>query len=509
MSRRVTMGLLFYPRGGSAQVIRYLAAALKGVGWSPNLVCGSLGESGERTHAETFFSGMEVTAADYGPAVAAFEAGRDPVAEPFGMHPSFEDRPDVPDRLFAAVSPELGNGLTAAWAELIERSGLAAPEVLHLHHLTPLQEAFSGRFPDTPLVTHLHGTDLKMIDRAERLTRLAEGLGTDLAAMADRAAAGRAPAPAELPETERELAGETRWEQWRYAAHWLKRLRAAAGRSDRFIVISPHEGEEAARLLDIKGEQVTWIPNGVDTELFDRRPIEAAERLARWREWLVTDARGWAESGEPGSVRATEAELEAFTDHESGEPSPVLLFVGRFLDFKRVPLLVRAYARARPRFERRAPLVIWGGFPGEWEGEHPHTLARRLGVEDVFFAGWHGHTDLARGLPCAEVMVAPSHNEPFGQVFLEAMAAGLPVIATNTGGPLSFVNTEPGAPNGWIVEADDEDSLAGSIVEAVNDTETRRARSNNAYSQIRAGYAWSFLTERFVAVYEEAIRARG
>ena len=143
---------------------------------------------------------MDVTVADYGPAVAAFEAGRDPVAEPFGMHPSFEDRPGVPDRLFAAVSPELGNGLTAAWAELIERSGLAAPEVLHLHHLTPLQEAFSGRFPDTPLVTHLHGTDLKMIDRAERLTRLAEGLGTDLAGMADRAAAGRAPAPAELPE---------------------------------------------------------------------------------------------------------------------------------------------------------------------------------------------------------------------------------------------------------------------------------------------------------------------
>lgn len=46
-----------------------------------------------------------------------------------------------------------------------------------------------------------------------------------------------------------------------------------------------------------------------------------------------------------GSVRATEAELEAFTDPSSGAPSPVLLFVGRFLGFKRVPLLLRAYAR--------------------------------------------------------------------------------------------------------------------------------------------------------------------
>ena len=53
----------------------------------------------------------------------------------------------------------------------------------------------------------------------------------------------------------------------------------------------------------------------------------------------------------------------------------MLLFVGRFTEVKRIPLLIRAYARARERFERRAPLVIWGGFPGEWEGEHPHTVA--------------------------------------------------------------------------------------------------------------------------------------
>ena len=124
MGRRVTMGLLFYPRGGSAQVILYLAAALKDGGWSPDLVCGSLGspESGRMRRRSSPASRSH--AGDYGPPVAAFEAGRDPVAEPFGMHPSFEDRAGVPDRLFAAVSPELGDGLTAAWAKLLERSGL-------------------------------------------------------------------------------------------------------------------------------------------------------------------------------------------------------------------------------------------------------------------------------------------------------------------------------------------------------------------------------------------------
>ena len=180
-------------------------------------------------------------------------------------------------------------------------------------------------------------------------------------------------------------------------------------------MISPHDRDEAKRLL---GAEAEWIPNGVDTGLFDREELGHDERLARWREWLVEDPRGWDESGEPGSIRYSEEDIEALADPDA----PVLLFVGRFLDFKRVPLLVRAYAAARERFDRRAPLVIWGGFPGEWEGEHPHTVAHWLRVPDVFFAGWRGHADLARGLPCCDVMVAPSENEPFGQVFLEAMA---------------------------------------------------------------------------------------
>ena len=315
--------------------------------------------------------------------------------------------------------------------------------MLHLHHLSPLQEAFARTAPDTPLVTHLHGTDLKMIDRIDT--------GED--------------------------AGP-------HAAHWAERLRAAAKRSDRFIVISPHDRDEAKRLL---GAEAEWIPNGVDTNLFDREPLGHDERLERWREWLVEDPRGWDESGVPGSIAYTEEEIEALADPDA----PVLLFVGRFLDFKRVPLLVRAYAAARERFDRRAPLVIWGGFPGEWEGEHPHTVASWLRVPDVFFAGWRGHADLARGLPCCDVMVAPSENEPFGQVFLEAMAAGVPVIATKSGGPLSFVNTEPGAPNGWMVGVDDEAELADAIVEAVNDPAARRERSDNAYGQIRANYSWT------------------
>ena len=54
----------------------------------------------------------------------------------------------------------------------------------------------------------------------------------------------------------------------------------------------------------------------------------------------------------------------------------MLLYVGRYTEVKRIPLLIRAHARARERFDRPAPLVLLGGFPGEWEGEHPLEVVR-------------------------------------------------------------------------------------------------------------------------------------
>jgi D-inositol-3-phosphate glycosyltransferase len=500
MSPKVTMGLLFYPRGGSAQVVRYLRAALVGEGWSSELVCGSLGAPGEPTNAASFFGDAGVRALDYGPALAAFGRGEDPIAHDPPMHPSYEDRADVPDRVFAAVAPALGDHITDAWERFLRGALDGTPGVLHVHHLSPLQEAFARVAPGAPMVTHLHGTDMKLIARIDRLTEVAGALGTDLAGMADRALVGELPAVDDWPQEVRPLVADVRWEQWLHGAHWAERMRGVARASDRLIVISPHDRDEAERLLGVESDRVTCIPNGVDTDLFDRCTVRAEERAARWRRWLVSEPHGWDETGVPGSVRYAEQDIAALAD----PAATVLLFVGRFLDFKRVPLLVRAYAAARDRFDRPASLVIWGGFPGEWEGEHPHTVASTLGLRDVFFVGWRGHADLVLGLQCCDVMVAPSKDEPFGQVYLEAMACGVPVIATRSGGPLSFVNTELGAPNGWMIGVDDEDALAAAMVEAVNAPDTRRARSENAYEQIRSEHSWGALAGQFTEVYEQA-----
>ena len=61
------MALLFFPRGGSAQVARYMARALPRAGWDVRLLSGSLGALGDATNAETFFSGIDVRAVDTAP----------------------------------------------------------------------------------------------------------------------------------------------------------------------------------------------------------------------------------------------------------------------------------------------------------------------------------------------------------------------------------------------------------------------------------------------------------
>jgi glycosyltransferase involved in cell wall biosynthesis len=461
---RIVMTLAFYPRGGSAQVVRYLGGALQTLGNDITVACGSLGPPGVRSNASTFFEGLDVQALDFTEAIEWFDEGRDPMAAPVPIHPSFEDRPGVPDRVFASVDDDAYRLQVAAWQRLLEDVG--PPDVYHIHHLTHVNDAID-RLEARPTIAHLHGTELKMLEQIR-------GGGA---------------------------------ERWAQAAAWDQRLVAAAHRSDRVIVISRTDRDLAIELLELDPARIDIVPNGVDTSSFEPLGLSGGRRLDHWHRWLVEDPQGWDESGLPGTIRYSDDDIDRFfVDATTGELRPTLLYVGRFLDFKRVPLLIRAYAEVRSALGNEAPpLVIWGGYPGEWEGEHPHSVATALGVEGVFFVGWHGHDELATGFNCADVFVAPSVEEPFGQVYLEAMACGMPVIATTTGGPPSFVNTDPERLNGWLVAPDDVDALARAMIEASADMPVRTERGRNARRTVVDGFDWLRIAERVNGIYREIL----
>jgi glycosyltransferase involved in cell wall biosynthesis len=439
---RVVMGVLFFPRGGSAQVIRYLAGSLPDAGWDVSIACGSLGEPGEESNAATFYDGLDVHALDYDGAKEDFQ-------------PSYEDRPGAPDRVFASVDDEGYERLVTAWERQLAESGAGEADVLHLHHLTPIHEAAERSFPDVPRVGHLHGTELLMLREIE--------------------------------------AGPP--EGWDHAEAWAERMRRWARGCERLFVLSPDAVRRVPDLLGVDPERVVWAPNGFDPEGFRHEPASPEERLALWRRWLCEEPRGWDETGEPGSVSYDEEQLEPFR-----EGGPVLLYVGRYTEVKRIPLLIRAYARARERLERPAPLVLLGGFPGEWEGEHPLEVVRETGDPEVFLAGWRGHSDLPAGLNAADLLVLPSVREQFGQVLVEAMACGLPVMAADAHGPAEIVDD---GRTGWLVPPDDEDALVEALVEAAGDADERKRRGEAACEEARERYAWPSLARGVAQIYDD------
>ncbi|HYY06241.1 MAG TPA: glycosyltransferase family 4 protein [Candidatus Limnocylindria bacterium] len=446
------MGLLFFPRGGSAHAAQNLAAALPVAGWDVTILTGSLTVPGCPGDARRFYAGLDVRTVDF---TAALDAPDPLLADP-PLHPSYEDRPGAPDRIMSSLDDRVYEHQVAAWAEALAEAGAAQADVLHLHHLTPLNEAAERVAPGVPVVAHLHGTELLMLEQIE--------------------ARGHHNGP--------------------HAWAWAERLERWAARAERIIVLAETQIERAARLLDIDPERCVRIPNGFDPALFARRPVA---RRAHWRRHLVEAPRGWLPDGEPGSIAYAAEDLAVFGPDE--DPNPVLLYVGRFTEVKRVALLIEAYARARPGFVRPAPLVLLGGFPGEWEGEHPAETIARVGAKDVFLAGWHGHDELPAFLSAADVVVLPSVREQFGQVLVEGMACGLPSIAVDAHGASEIV--EHGE-TGWLVEPDDAGALANALVEAVNRPGERRRRGEAAQAEARSRYAWPALARDVAAVYDAA-----
>jgi glycosyltransferase involved in cell wall biosynthesis len=448
---RVVSALFFFPRGGSAQVTRSLARALPAAGWQMAVVAGSLGRPGEPTHAASFFAEVDVHPLDYSPALE----GADPLAAPVPFPPSYEDRPRAPDRVFAAVDDAAYERLVAAWIDVLARAGADAAELLHLHHLTPANEAASRGFPFVPVLGQLHGSELAMLRTIE---------------------AGAPPG-------------------WRHARVWGRRLRAWAQRCA-LLVVPPGAEAEAALLLGLERARLRGLPSGVELERFWRRPLAGEERFAFWRRWLVEQPAGWDERGRPGSIAYSDEELAPF---RAG--GPIFVYVGRYTAVKRLPLLISAHARAVERLGTAAPLVLVGGHPGEWEGEHPLATARRIGNRQVFLAGWRPHEQLPQALNAADALVLPSVAEAFGLVLVEAMACGLPVIACRTPGPTTIVDD---GRTGWLIPPDDEDALVDALLTAANGREERRAYGRRAQTDSRR-YDWARIAPCFADLYEELL----
>lgn len=226
----------------------------------------------------------------------------------------------------------------------------------------------------------------------------------------------------------------------------------------------------------------------------------AAARRTRYPRTPVVAVHPGIEAGRP------EAGVRDAVRAEWGIAPEALVVgtVGRLQRWKGQHLLLEAVALCAPAVPG-ARLVVVGGSPGGFDAGYPRELRRlasRLGIADrVVFAGWRD--DVARCLSAFDIFVLPSRDEPFGIVTVEAMAAGLPVVATDGGGTREIVAD---GVTGLLVPTGDASAMAGAILRLAGDR--RRAGSLGRAGRARAEEA--FTAERMRAGFAAAVaRAAG
>lgn len=185
-------------------------------------------------------------------------------------------------------------------------------------------------------------------------------------------------------------------------------------------------------------------------------------------------------------------------------------YVGRLVDWKAIDLLIAAFEQAKDT--NPMELVIVGD---GLERPRLESIARDHGLladepkpGSVWFAGWQSQQDCASILASCDAMTLPSLRECGGAVVLEAMAMGLPVIATDWGGPADYLDAscgilvEPSSRSGFI------DGLSSAMVRLASSLELRSDMGRAAQAKAQLEFDWEAKVDRMIAMYDDVVAKR-
>ncbi len=210
-----------------------------------------------------------------------------------------------------------------------------------------------------------------------------------------------------------------------------------------------------------RNANIEIIPNGVDIKKFSNRPKE--QELEKLKKQL---------------------------QKKSGDI--YLITTSRLVNKNGIDTIIQALSL----LEKNIIFLIIGSGP---EQDKLKNLAKKLHVEKrVKFIGQISQEKIIKYLHIADIFVRPSRSEGRVNSFIEAMAAGLPVIATQEGGIADFLfdkKKNPDKPTtGWVVEKNNPEQITTAVKQILQNPEQTKKITNNAFHLVQKKHDWDKIT---------------
>ncbi len=231
-------------------------------------------------------------------------------------------------------------------------------------------------------------------------------------------------------------------------------FRMIFSKADVIQVISNYLSNFAKEAGARKGLEPVVIPNAVNYRFFSKASIEDVDRIKR--------------------------ELNKRDD------DVFIVTTSRLVTKNAVGDVIKALSYLPEKFK----FIVLG--TGALENELKN-LVKSLSLESrVKFLGNINHADIPAYLKASDIFIRPSLSEGFGNSFIEAMASGIPVIATPVGGIVDFLKDEV---TGLSVRVSDSKDISEKILKIINDEHLRNTVIHNARHMVERDYDWSKISK--------------